>query len=587
MSYERPITIKEVISDIQNRKYVLPSIQREFVWSTEQVEILFDSLMRDYPIGTFLFWKVDKDKIKDFQFYEFLKKYDERSPHNDKADLDSNDDVIAVLDGQQRLTSIYLALNGNYTERRKYARIDDNAAYQEKYLYLNLLAKSEDVEKEFEFKFLTDEEVDESENKEYCWFKCCKILEWNDVGEVGKFVLGNERINASFSREQKMSILSTLQSFFNIIHQKGTVNYYQEKGQTLDKVLQIFIRTNSGGTPLSSSDLLLSIATAQWKDKDAREVIYQFVNEVNNIGDSFDFNKDIILKSCLVLSDISDIKFKVDNFNPKNMEIIESNWEGITVALRSTVELISKFGYSRQNLIATNAIIPIAYFIFKNKCGDQILRKSRWEDSRQAIKKWLARVLLKGVFGGQPDSIYPGMRELIKKYPDRFPLQETIEFYKGKRKSISFNRDEIDNLLDLQHGKAGTYCALTLIYPDLDHSFRYHQDHIHPKSSFNRKSMRSAGFSEEQIEQFNEKANSIANLQLLGATDNMEKNNKPFKEWFAEKPRGRYLEQHHIDPDQSLEFEDFMDFVSARRNTLKKLLMTTLGVTSDEKDDEQ
>ena len=324
MAYERAITIKEVISDIQNRKYVLPSIQREFVWSTEQVEILFDSLMRDYPIGTFLFWKVDKDKIKDFQFYEFLKKYDERSPHNDKADLDGNDDVVAVLDGQQRLTSIYLALNGNYTERRKYAKKDDNTAYQEKYLYLNLLAKSEDVEKEFEFKFLTDEEV--AKSKGYCWFKCCKILEWNDVGEAGMFILGNEIINASFSNEQKKSILSTLQSFFNIIHQKGTVNYYLEKGQTLDKVLQIFIRTNSGGTTLSYSDLLLSIATAQWKDKDAREVINQFVDEINNIGDGFDFDKDIILKSCLVLSDISDIKFKVGNFNPKNMKTIESNW---------------------------------------------------------------------------------------------------------------------------------------------------------------------------------------------------------------------------------------------------------------------
>ena len=100
--------------------------------------------------------------------------------------------------------------------------------------------------------------------------------------------------------------------------------------------------------------------------------------------------------------------------------------------------------------------------------------------------------------------------------------------------------------------------------------------------------MRSAGFFEEQIEEFNAKADSIANLRLLEATGNIEKNNKPFKEWLAEKPnRDLYLEQHHINLDQSLEFEDFMDFISARRNTLKKLLMITLGVTSDEKDNEQ
>ena len=184
------------------------------------------------------------------------------------------------------------------------------------------------------------------------------------------------------------------------------------------------------------------------------------------------------------------------------------------------------------------------------------------------------------------------MRDLINKNLGGFPLQETIDFYKGKRKSISFSSDEIDNFLDSQHRKARIYCALTLIYPALNYSFKYHLDHIHPKSSFNRNSMRSAGFSKEQIEQFNEKANSIANLQLLEATGNMEKNNKPFKEWlnlsYPEKSaRDRYLEQHYIDPDQSLEFEDFMEFVSMRRKTLKKLFMTTLGVTPEEKDNEQ
>ena len=75
MAYEAPITIKKTIENIRKRKYVLPSIQREFVWEPTQIEKLFDSLMRNYPISTFLFWKVDKHRIKDFQFYEFLKNY--------------------------------------------------------------------------------------------------------------------------------------------------------------------------------------------------------------------------------------------------------------------------------------------------------------------------------------------------------------------------------------------------------------------------------------------------------------------------------------------------------------------------------
>ena len=90
--------------------------------------------------------------------------------------------------------------------------------------------------------------------------------------------------------------LNTLNQFFNVVHQKGTISYYLEEDEELDKVLQIFIRINSGGTKLSYSDLLLSIATAQWKEKDAREVIHEFVDEINAIGDGFDFNKDFVLK---------------------------------------------------------------------------------------------------------------------------------------------------------------------------------------------------------------------------------------------------------------------------------------------------
>ena len=99
------------------------------------------------------------------------------------------------------------------------------------------------------------------------------------------------------------------------------MNFFLEKSEELDKVLQIFIRINQGGTKLSYSDLLLSIATAQWKKLDASKVIHEFVDKINDIGKGFNFNKDFVLKSCLVLADIKDIKFKVDNFSSENMSV--------------------------------------------------------------------------------------------------------------------------------------------------------------------------------------------------------------------------------------------------------------------------
>ena len=86
MAYEKPIKIKEAIASIEDGLYVLPAIQREFVWNTDQIVTLFDSLMRDYPISTFLFWQVKAKDVGKFKFYSFLRDYHERDQtHNDEA----------------------------------------------------------------------------------------------------------------------------------------------------------------------------------------------------------------------------------------------------------------------------------------------------------------------------------------------------------------------------------------------------------------------------------------------------------------------------------------------------------------------
>lgn len=582
MAYQIPITIKEAIDNIKKRHYLLPSIQREFVWDTDQIETLFDSLMRDYPISTFLFWQVSKNKIKDFQFYEFLNKYHEKDcRHNRKAEPSDEEDIIALLDGQQRMTSMYLALTGSYAKKMPYYQWNSPHAFPAKKLYLNLLKPSDELEVEYEFKFLTEKEAKPSE-KDF-WFECSEILSFEDVSKTMEYLMEHDLTDSSkYSKESRTFALKTLNGFFNVIHQKGTISYYLEKGEELDKVLQIFIRINSGGTKLSYSDLLLSIATAQWKEKDAREVIHEFVDSINQIGDGFNFNKDIVLKSCLVLADF-DVKFKVDNFTKENMTTIESNWDKTSVAMRSSIELVSKLGFSRDNLAATNTIIPIAYFIYKNGFEDSILHSSHREEDRTSIKEWLARVLLKGTFGGQPDSIYPKMRDLINENLGKFPLQETITHYRGSRKSISFSEDDVDNLLELQYGKSKTYCALSLLYPGLNYSYKYHQDHIHPQSFFKKKSLIKAGFDAQEVELFLEQFNKLPNLQLLEATSNIEKSDQLFEDWLnknfsSPEARESYLRQNLINSSQSLKFADFLAFSEQRKQNLKNQLMRMLDV---------
>lgn len=108
--YEKAISIGKAINNIVSRRYLLPAIQRKFTWSTAQIEVLFDSIMRGYPINTFMFWEVTDAKVTaNLCFYQFLEKYCERfGENNPDFDTKGHGTFHAVIDGQQRLTSLYI-----------------------------------------------------------------------------------------------------------------------------------------------------------------------------------------------------------------------------------------------------------------------------------------------------------------------------------------------------------------------------------------------------------------------------------------------------------------------------------------------
>lgn len=158
MSFQTPITIKEAIENIENNKFLLPSIQREFVWEHTKIEWLFDSLMRNYPISSFLFWQVESEVKKGYKFYKFINEYRERfKTHNSEISVDGINDFKAVLDGQQRLTSIYIGLKGSYAYKDYKKKWEDTEwSIPTRHLYINISNELKDEEdgRVYEFKFL-------------------------------------------------------------------------------------------------------------------------------------------------------------------------------------------------------------------------------------------------------------------------------------------------------------------------------------------------------------------------------------------------------------------------------------------------
>lgn len=576
-------TIKNLIKKIDNNEYVLPALQREFVWKPEQIERLFDSIMKGYPIGSFLFWNVQNENINKYEFYNILKEYHQRDArHNTKINISHKDSVTAILDGQQRITSIYIALKGTYSYKIKGAWKNNDNAYPSRQLYLNIVSPNLDTNKDvqFDFRFLTNEEAEDF-TEDTLWYPVSDILQF-EVGEMFTVIARYQELYRKNFPNESVEKTSYIMNSLGTLHQmmeKDILAYYEENSQEIDKVLDIFIRMNSGGTTLTYSDLLLSLATAKWQNLNAREEIYSLVDELNMIGNGFNFNKDNILKAALVLTDKKNIKFRVSNFDKQTTNLIETNWEKTKKAISLAVNLLSNFGFNGDTLIANSVIIPVVYYLYKIDCPNNYLEADRYLNDRNKIKYFVQISLLKRIFGGTPDSILLKMRENMQDLSEGFPLSKLLKV-RDTNKSLILTDEDIDYLLDTKIGKY-SFTLLSVIFPAIDLKNKFHQDHIFPSSKYkNKKNLREIGYSEEEITFIVEHIDTIVNLQLLEGIPNTEKNNKYFDDWVLKRYNSNeeldyYLNRNLL--NKVYKKNEFIQMYTDRKEELRKRLLQNLS----------
>ena len=570
-------TIFALLKGVEEHQYILPAIQREFVWGADQICQLFDSLLQGYPFGTFLFWKIEPEQQSQYQFYDFVQNYHQRdSYHCELIEELPNKALTAVLDGQQRMTALNIGLRGSYAWRISGKWWTNDSAFPERHLYLNLLGEPDlETGSQYQFEFLTQEQLARASVGE-CWFKVPRAF------DEDRDALTDE-LDEIADKEQRAKAISTLRDLLRVIHDKDIISYYEETNQDLERVLNIFIRMNSGGTALSYSDLLLSIAVAQWKKLDARQEIHSIVDEMNAEGDGFAFSKDLVLKAGLMLADIRSVGFKVENFNKANMAKLEAQWQSIRNALMLTVRLLASFGFNGQNLRADSAILPIAYYLYARSLDDGYLSRSEFAADREAVRKWFVRSLLKasGIWGSGLDTLLTDLREVLKdKAADGFPVAELEAAMTRRGKTLVFSDEEIDELCELPYGGKTTFALLSVLFPGFDFSQHFHVDHIFPKGRFTKTKLMKAGFAEEHIETLLDQCNRLPNLQLLVGSINNEKRQKMPAEWYQaqwpdELARKQYLENQAIQnlPDDLL---GFPDFYQQRKTTLKARIKAVL-----------
>jgi hypothetical protein len=259
---------------------------------------------------------------------------------------------------------------------------------------------------------------------------------------------------------------------------------------------------------------------------------------------------------------------------------IEKKWENITESIKSAFVLLGSLGYNRETLTSNNAIIPVAYYLYKKNNPANFYISSQYENDRRTISLWLALVLLKKTFSGQPDNVLRPVREIINVHDNSFPLTQIADKLKGTPKSLSFDDDEIENLFWNEYGKSYTFSVLALLYPSLDFRNQFHEDHIFPKSLFTEKKLKKMGIADAKIEFYLNNFNCLANLQLLEGIPNQEKSRKCFDVWIQERypknsDRKIYMEKNYI-PEIPLSIDNFDQFIEMRTKLITKKLKKIL-----------
>ena len=574
-------TIK-TITDRLNTQYFLPSIQRSYVWKPKQVIMLFDSIMRGYPISSFLFWELTEENRDKWEIYEFCKvAYSTGTSHTKHPSAVGLQNVTLVLDGQQRLTSILIGLKGIFAIRNARQWYNPQS-YPQKRLYLDLFTNPNlgDEDNEFTGKPYYAFEWYENPPKNdqiHHWFQVGRVL---DCGNDSGFYELKDTEEATFpeniSKSQENIFERNLWRLYQAIYKDAAISYYVERDQDYDRVLDIFVRANEGGTELTKPEIILSMLESKW-EKGAKDRIENFILEINEqLVKKNNINLEFIMRTCLVLADLP-VRYRINTFTTKNIELIENMWPNIQDAIKRTMTLVNRIGLDRGNITGFNVLIPLVQYFYKNP-GKSFLGTTEFDIRNASVmRRWLILAMLNRVFGRGAEQILANLRHILVecKPGDDFPVTAINAELNRMRFYTELDEKSIRAYLDSEYQVE--FLKLSLLYDDhFWDAVKAQQDHIFPKALFDPSYPPFAALPIEKQNLFKKFCNKAANLQPLMDKENNEKRSRSFEDWI--KTRDKSFRIIHLIPDNDelLKFERFDDFITAREllitEKLKKVI---------------
>ncbi len=397
---------------------------------------------------------------------------------------------------------------------------------------------------QFEFHAKTPEN-----DEKHWWFKVGDILEFKSV--------------VNYTREHNLGNGESelLENLKNAFCTEKLISFFEETEKNLNKVLNIFIRVNSGGVELSYSDLLMSILTASFSS-DIRERMNELVDALKDKG-FLNMKRDQVLKTCLLLIG-KDTTFELKNFNKKNIKEIEDNWEKITESIDNATELLENFGYAGY-LGSAYILSSLAYFYFLNS-------KMNENDKEQALK-FVRNAQITSYFSNSTDTKLNNIANSMKDAQTFESFNHNLA--KHQTCPLKITNDAIEEMM-CSSSHARVFPILQILYPNLNYkTTTFHIDHIYPKSKFNKKN-------KKLNQDFYGWRDYLFNLQLLEGAENIAKKNKDPEVWLKEEDKDNqqvieeYKKRNYIDPTLKIEWENIKEFRETREKAIIEKLKEVL-----------
>ena len=596
----------EIASKIDHNEFVLPRFQRELDWKTDRISKLFDSIYKGFNINLVVLWNPITDKPN----YQFIRNY-YYNMHNSEDMKGISTGKIFVLDGQQRFEALYIGLYGSYTEKtgvtkELYFYLNDpgradnfifvsDDEYKERCLSGNYLVKLSDLRKYSEKGLIIEGLIEEVKNEinKLEKYMLNNPMNNKEIAKITKEIkCYNEKIEAI--RKAKERILKLYESLSN----KNIMYYMVDNSLNDDLIEELFVRMNTGGSQLSNAEIILSKLSTKW-ETNARNSVNQLIDDINNWHKEnekyeydYSINLDFVMKAILVLLDKQSVSFKLNEIlnNDSLIREMESNFTNIGNALKNAFAFVKEYGFNHKALRSNNAIIPIAYLLYKknlyNSNSLKFLEDNKYKDLKESMIKWLCVTILSGFWSGANDTRLVLIRKTINEYKGKL---KNLDFYHQLKSNselasyMKINADYINNsILKCSYNSSNVYSVLCVLYLNNERSSNYIRshydvDHIFPKSKMN-----DSYFDEKNIDEnsrifYKENYNLLPNLQLLTEKENRsDKRDREFDDWITEfynsdEEIENVLSINYI--DKVYKFNQFKSMYNARKKKLAQELI--------------